>query len=107
MDSPEHILCAAIWYKDYPVPERLNSNLLPVNLTKGIVFCGHRHPHCLRQMNVVWGRRQCEAGKEVQGFLTSKNRFVDRKEAWIIAEKQNQIIRVSGGEGTLYSEDIY
>lgn len=40
-------------------------------------------------------------------ILCAANRFVDRKEAWIIAEKANQIIQQSGGKGTLYSEDLY
>lgn len=42
-----------------------------------------------------------------QGFVTSKNRFVDREEAWTIAKNANQIRRVTGSPGTLYSEDLY
>ncbi len=42
-----------------------------------------------------------------QGFLTNLNRFVDRKEAWSIADKAGQIKQQSGGHGTLYSEDLY
>lgn len=43
-----------------------------------------------------------------QGFVTNKYRFVDRSEAWIIAEKQGQIIRDKDlCLGTLYSENLY
>lgn len=46
---------------------------------------------------------------EVQGFVTNKGRFVDRHEAFDIAEKRNQIIHECGSEHTrrLYSENIY
>lgn len=43
-----------------------------------------------------------------QGFVTNKYRFVSREEAWIIAEKQGQIIRDHNVcVGTLYSEHLY
>ena len=43
-----------------------------------------------------------------QGFVTNKYRFVSREEAWIIAEKQGQIIRDHKVcVGTLYSEHLY
>lgn len=47
-------------------------------------------------------------GKVVEGFITNKRRFIDRKEAWTIAEKQGQIIRDHNlCVGTLYSEHLY
>ena len=43
-----------------------------------------------------------------QGFWTTKNRFVDRKEARIIAVAANQIVReFDGGETKLYSEHLW
>lgn len=42
-----------------------------------------------------------------QGFLTSKCRFVDREEAYIIAKKYNQIVQKHGLPDELYSEDIF
>lgn len=42
-----------------------------------------------------------------QGFLTSKCRFVDRKEALKIANRYNQIIIKHGMRSELYSEDIF
>lgn len=49
--------------------------------------------------------------EEIEGFLTSKYRFVNRQEAWKIAVEQNQIVRRCGNDtehgGTLYSENLY
>lgn len=42
-----------------------------------------------------------------QGFYTPKGRYVDRKKAFKITEEANQLIQISGGYGTLYSEDLY
>jgi len=107
----EIILCAAIWYKDLtPLnPKKIRHELyLPNNIDEGIVFCGHRHPHCLYQMIAIYGCYQSRAGFEVQGFLTSGNRFVNRKEALKIALNANQIIDKDNIRGKqLYSEDLY
>jgi len=105
----EYILCAAIWYKELPLikPEVLRlRGFSPYNVDTGIVFCGWRHPNCLYQMVAITGLTQHEAGEEVQGFLTSKNRFVDRKEGLEIALKANQVINIHYGK-QLYSEDLY
>lgn len=107
MKNQEYILCAAIWYKDLPVKKEIpNDRRLPRNIEQGVVFCGHRHPHCLYHMVAIYGLRQCEAGHEVQGFLTNTNRFVTREQAAIIAKQANQIISTHKVE-TLYSEDLY
>lgn len=48
-----------------------------------------------------------------QGFIDQFNNFYTRKEAWIIAETNGQIIRRVGGdmsldgEGKLFSENLY
>jgi len=44
--------------------------------------------------------------KTIQGFITSKNRFVDRKEALIIAQNNNQVIGDIIGYN-LYNENLY
>lgn len=41
-----------------------------------------------------------------QGFIDQYRNYHDRTEAWIIAEKNGQIIRDVSGEGTLYSENL-
>ncbi len=43
-----------------------------------------------------------------QGFITNiRGEFVDRQQAWKIAEAAGQIRQVTGSVGTLYSEDLY
>ncbi|MEE9923742.1 MAG: hypothetical protein PBV01_10320 [Brucella anthropi] len=44
-----------------------------------------------------------------QGFITSTGRYVNRTEAWYIAQAAGQIIRKTSGEDTpnLYSEDLW
>ena len=103
----EKILCAAIWYKDLPLlkPEVLEPRgFRPKNVDRGIVFCGYRHPNCIYQKVAVTGLRDAESGEYVQGFLTNKNRFVDREEGAIIAYDTRQIEQQ---KKTLYSEDLY
>ena len=105
----EKIICSAIWYKELELkkPEVLEpKNYRPNNCDKGIVFSGWRHPNCLYQMVAITGLRNAEAGESVQGFLTNKNRFVDRKEGAKIALTTNQIDKLEYGT-ILYSEDLY
>lgn len=109
----EYIICSAIWYKEIPLkkPEILEvRGSRPYNIKSGVVVCGWRHSNCIHQIVSITGLRSVysEIGEYIQGFLTNKNRFVDRKEGWMIAEKSNQIInKESGTEGFLYSEDLY
>lgn len=105
----EKILCAANWYpnlqlkrNDFPM-----SHLLPVNIVGGIVFCGHQHLQCLYQMIAMTGLTQHEAGIEIQGFLTNKNRFVNRKRGAELASKAGQIINPNYNPEYLFSEDLY
>jgi hypothetical protein len=112
-DMEERILCAAIWYKDIVLEHKFDCNVLPVNCDKGLVFCGHRHAQCMYTMCSITGLRSVEPeiGKYIQGFLTNKNRFVDRQEAYYIAFTQNQIIGPNKGYSENYvgltSEDLY
>lgn len=93
-DKDERIICAAIKLVE-----------------SGKIYYGHRHNHCLEAMGgeLSWtmNRQDISKVEKVQGFITNENKFVTREEAWVIAEKANQIIRQSGGSGTLYSEDLY
>jgi len=102
MAEKETIICSAIWYKELPTPV-----YRPTNVDKGIVFCGHRHPHCLYQMVAMTGKRQCEVGEEIQGFLTNTNRFVDRYEGAKIALACGQITKLNYSKDMMYSEDLY
>jgi hypothetical protein len=64
----------------------------------------YRHGHILHPTHVM-ADKHCLIK---QGFLTSKGRFVERSEAWEIANTQGQIIpHASSVPGTLYSEDLW
>lgn len=45
--------------------------------------------------------------KTIQGFITNKGRFVNRKEAFKIALDAGQIDESAGVGGELFSEDLY
>ena len=100
MNKPEHILCAAVDY----------------NLT---IVCGRRHSDCYQIINNLY---RMYTGKDTdptdlpdrdkQGFITSTNRFVDRKTAFIIAKEQKQFCHNihdndDEDENILISEDLY
>lgn len=75
-------------------------------------YYGHRHPHCIEAKNgeLSWNmsRKQIKQVKEIQGFVTNEGKFVDRKEAYLIAKESNQILDSSKTRGLeLYSEDLY
>lgn len=112
MPDEEYIACSAIWYKDLDdrlkKPEILRTRgFSPYNVDKGVVFSGWRHPNCMYQMVAIYGIPNYEAGESIQGFLTSKNRFVDRKEGAEIALACKQIKKLQFSKTDLYSEDIY
>lgn len=87
----EHILCAAIHNPD----EKDMAN-------EPLIYCGYRHH------NILWQGKHVSRNLYHQGFLTSKGRFVDRKEALMIALEANQVKDLEGVRGKkLYSEDLY
>lgn len=98
----EKIICAATWYKDQP-----SAKIQVTNIDRGVVLCGHRHGHIIHQFIALTGKRSVakEAGDYVQGFLTNKNRFVDRKEAAKIFTDNGGKLNYSKED--LYSEDLY
>ncbi len=108
--STERILCAAIWVDTGEAEPPRRSYSYPKT---GLVFCGWRHGDCFTTLNawasgLAGGERQ-RIGKEQlagrhQGFLTSNGRFVDRKEAMIIARTAEQ---TSVTKSELFSEDLY
>ncbi len=107
----EYIICSAIWYQELPLKrdDFPAGFCRPLNCETGIVFCGHRHHNCLYQKVALTGLADHESGKNIQGFLTSKNRFVNRKEALEIARRENQVIEKDFGNPLigLFSEDLY
>ena len=97
MKKVEYLLCAALWYNDDKKYEHQ-----PNNIESGVVFCGRRHHNCFILLSLAFPDKN---KKEVsQGFLTSFDRYVDRKEGAEIALKSGQIIDATN---CLFSEDLY
>jgi hypothetical protein len=101
MEIKECILCAAIWFKE--VNPRATHR--PINTPGGVVLCGFRHGDIISQVLPLTEQRQFELGEHIQGFLTNKNRFVDREEGAEIFIAGGGTLKYS--ETKLYSEDLY
>jgi hypothetical protein len=99
----EYILCAAIHYKTGDVTPHS-----PKNITSGVVICGRRHHNCCITKSLVGISNMVPY---VQGFVTSKDRFVDREEGALIALAANQVqedyFELDREVPCLISEDLY
>lgn len=86
----QRVVCAAMLMKD------------------GSIITGIRHfsPEMRETMKRIYGEGYHLKVKE-QGFVDQFGKFLSRKKAWKVAEKEGQIIREVSGPGTLYSENLY
>jgi len=95
----EYVMCAANHIddgEDHPHQ--------PYNINTGLVFCGWRHACIFSQYR---GRYTLEIRKtEEQGFLTTKNRFLTRKQALELVKSTGQLKNKLIG-GVLTSEDLW
>lgn len=81
-------------------------------LEDGTVIIGVRHfDHLMHQQIQHYlkanGLKNINSSKTIQGFVDQFGTFYDREEAYVIAERNNQIIRDHDKVGTLYSEHLY
>ena len=100
----EYILCAANHYED-----GIERQHKPINITTGLVICGHRHHNCVQTFAEMKGFPYNEEALAIkrtctEGFITNTNRFIGREEAAQLAFdtkmiKQHKVV--------LYSEDLY
>jgi len=97
----EYILCAAIWLQN-----KKQYELQPKNIESGIVVCGRRHHNCFITLLQFLPKRTKD-DKIIQGFITNKDRFVNRDEAEDIARKAGQITKPILEHKGLLSEDLY
>jgi len=70
-----------------------------------LLIRGHRHADCFRNLSE---RPMKVEGPFEQGFITSRNRFVDREEGLRLQLRAG--VPAFGGDGyqdQLYSEDLY
>lgn len=85
--TKEKVLCAAIWLKDDK-----QYVFQPRNIDRGIVLCGYRHESIIGQMEAMgYKGYNISEDNQVQGFLTSKNRFLNRAEARNLVLKTGQL----------------
>lgn len=94
----EYVMCAAIHIDDGKC-----YSYQPYNIDTGIVFCGWRHPGVFEQMRDL---DLSGISKGIQGFLTTKNRFLTRQEAYELVKKVGQLKQPLIG-GMLTSEDLW
>lgn len=117
--NKEFILCAAIWINDGKVHEQQ-----PENIETGFVICGRRYHNCYQTIkdvttlsanNTIGELIKSMSDDEIrkhQGFITSLDRYVDRKEGWKIAKENNQIqfgleASENSDDSILISENLY
>jgi hypothetical protein len=99
----EFIICAAVHFKDGKKREHQ-----PKNIESGIVVAGRRHHNCFLTAfdlsDETIGRQD-----HVQGFITSRDRFVDRKEGYEIAKREKQLFSglIHDDKPILISEELY
>lgn len=93
----EYIICAANWIQNEIVYSHQPNNIL-----SGLVVCGRRHHNCYMTVSAM--RPEFSNCNVEEGFLTSKNRWIDRREAAALAFDIGQIMEP---KTILFSEDIY
>lgn len=96
----EYIMCAANYHDDGK--EYL---FKPYNIDTGYVICGWRHP-CIGEIYMALHPNEKCWDKCEQGFLTTKNRFLNREEALILVKQNGQLKKDLLG-GVLTSEDLW
>ncbi len=98
----EKIICAAIHFDDEK--EHVHQ---PKNILRGFVIGGRRHHNCYGTIFAI--KEGLKMLKHTQGFLTNMDRFVDRREAFVIAKREGQLLvdYTDDGENILFSEDLY
>ena len=76
----------------------------------GKIVCSVRHWDKLVR-HVIPNQQAAHDFDDEQGFVDNQYNFLDRHQAWKVAEAAGQIIRRCGGDtandGTLYSENLY
>ena len=95
--NKDYIICSAIWFddgKEYPHQ--------PKNINTGYVIAGRRHHNCFMTNSIINDSKN--KIKSIQGFLTSNDLFLNRKDASDFAFKCGQI---KSDSECLFSEDLY
>lgn len=82
-----------------------------VRASNGKVVRGHRHNNAMRALQEIPGYQTERPHGDNQGFVTSRNRYVTRKEGCEIQKKAGIKSMLGPADaylhGELYSEDLY
>lgn len=100
----EKILCSAVYRNDGKKHPHQ-----PRNVKEGFVVGGLRHCNCIAVIASLTGD-PVRRPEDLQGFLTTSNRFVNRYVAFKIAKKAKQLLRpriIREVPSQLYSEDLW
>lgn len=77
----------------------------------GVMVLGPRHMDNVMRIHVLLTPDHDFHDFDDQGFIDQWGVYMDRQEAWKVAEAANQIVYRCGGDtskgGTLYSENLY
>lgn len=92
----EYVMCAANYYDD-----GIEHNFKPYNINTGLVYSGWRHA-CIFETMPEGTPHKC-----IQGFLTTKNRFLTRLEAYDLVINNGQLPDGKLIGGILTSEDLW
>lgn len=97
--SPEiEICCSAIYFDD-----KIKHANQPLNIETGFVVTGLRHNNCFGTLSAI-GTVKHKDFPYIQGFIDSRNYFVNRNEAGIIAFTAGQTDKLIE---RLHSEDLW
>jgi hypothetical protein len=112
----EYVQCSAILLKDYfnivaSAYDNAQTYMLPYNVGEDdLVLFGLRHPQILCTYAILTGEPMYKKFKinegRIDGFLTSKNRFLTREEALELVLENGQLKGDIIG-GMLTSEDLW
>jgi|APSaa5957512576_1039674.scaffolds.fasta_scaffold03230_10 hypothetical protein len=102
MRKDEYIICSAIWFDD-----GIDHEDMTIGGKTGFVICGRRHHNCFHTDSILDPKRKYIKFEKEQGFVTNKNRFVDRNEAVDIAFDAGQTYERTPHSMGLFSEDLW
>lgn len=93
---------------DCSEPERIVHTAILHRHTRRIysVAAPGRHHQVLSMMRQV-GLVTKTRAERIEGFISSRGRFLNRKEAAVVARLANQLIRKTSPEDELFSEDLW
>ena len=122
--SPLHLSCYDFELNEISMAEWCKLNNVPkmslsaseevcvcaaIKMPDGYIVRGHRHNDCFRTIQGIQRYKGVNLDSLPDGFMTTRNRFVDRKEGRKLQEAAG--IKSADKDGyrgdTLFSEDLY